>query len=96
MVDSPWTAGLAGMAAGALSGALGRWSLRKTLNSADAVFYSVFAAGLLGRLAVLVFSVWLLRNEKYIIVLAFALSLIAVQLLFAAVPLKQNGIKRNS
>jgi len=93
-----WTAVLGGAAAGAFNGALARWSLRRTLNSGDAVFYSVFAGGILYRLAFLAGSVWLLRDEKYIIIIPFIAALIAVQLVFEAVPLKdrRNGIKRNS
>jgi hypothetical protein len=96
MPDQLWTAGLAGLAAGAFNGALARWSLGKTLNSGNTAFYAVFVAGMLYRLAFLVGSIWLLRGEKYIIIIAFAVSLIAVQLVFEAVPLRQNGIKRNS
>ena len=96
MIDTPWAAAAAGLAAGAFNGALARWSLRKALNAGDLAFYGVFAGGMLYRLAFLVASVWLLRSEKYIIIIAFAASLIAVQLVFTAVPLKQNGIKRNS
>lgn len=96
MMVTAWAAAAAGIAAGAFNGALARWSLGKALNSGDMVFYSVFAGGMLYRLAFLVASVWLLRNEKYIIVVVFAASLIAVQLVFETVPLKQNGIKRNS
>lgn len=96
MIATAGAAVAAGAAAGAFNGALARWWLGKALNCGDMVFYSVFAGGMLYRLAFLVASVWLLRNEKYIIVIAFAASLIAVQLVFEAVPLKQNGIKRNS
>jgi len=95
-MESSWTAALAGIAAGALNGALSRWALAKTLHSSDAIFYSVFAGGVLYRLVFLAVSVWLLRGEKYIIIIPFVASLLAVQLVFEAVPLRHNGLKRNS
>ena len=93
---TPWGAVLGGAAAGACNGALARWSLGKALRRADTVFYSVFVGGIFYRLLFLAAAVWLLRAEKYIIIAAFTASLIAVQLVFEAVPLKQHGIKRNS
>jgi len=96
MIDSVRTAVLSGLAVGVFNGALARWSLKKTLNSPDAVFYSVFAGGLLYRLVFLAGSVWFLRREKYIIIVPFAVSLILVQLIFEAVPIKKNGIKRDT
>ena len=96
MINSVWTAVFFGLAAGAFNGALARWALKKTLNSPDAVFYSVFAGGLLYRLVFLAGSVWFLRREKYIIIVPFAVSLILVQLIFEAVPIKKNGIKRDT
>lgn len=96
MIDSVWPAILSGLAAGAFNGALARWSLKKTLNSPDAVFYCVFAGGLLYRLVFLASSVWFLRREKYIIIIPFAVSLILVQLIFEVVPIKKNGIKRDT
>ena len=87
---------LLGVAAGVFNGALTRWSLKRTLNSPDRVFYSVFGCGLLYRLAFLAGAVWFLRREKYIIIVPFAVSLILVQLIFEAVPVKNNGIKRNT
>jgi hypothetical protein len=95
MTDSVAAAVLYGLAAGAFNGALGRWSLKKTLNSPDAVFYAVFAAGLLYRLCFLAGAIWLLRREKYIIIVPFAVALIFVQLVFEVIPVK-NGIKRNT
>ena len=94
-MDSLRTAVLAGLAAGVFNGALTRWSLKKTLNSRDAVFYSVFACGLFYRLCFLAASIWILRREKYIIIVPFVVSLILVQLVFEAVPLT-NGIKRDT
>lgn len=94
-MDSAWLAVLAGIAAGSFNGALSRWALKRTLGSADAIFYSVFAGGLFYRLCFLAAAVWLLRSEKYIIVVLFTLSLIAVQVVFEVIPLKRNGTKRN-
>jgi len=96
MIDSVQAAVLSGLAAGVLNGALARWSLKKALSSPDAVFYSVFALGLLYRLAFLAASVWVLRNEKYIMIVLFTGVLILAQLIFEVVPLKKNGIKRNT
>ncbi|HAH31867.1 MAG TPA: hypothetical protein DCL44_06085 [Elusimicrobia bacterium] len=96
MMNSVWCAVLAGLAAGAFNGALARWALKKTLNSPDPVFYSVFAGGLLYRLVFLAGSVWLLRREKYIIIVPFAISLILAQMIFEVVPVKKNGIKRDT
>ena len=90
MIDSLRTAVLSGLAAGAFNGALARWSLKKTLNSPDAVFYSVFALGLFYRLIFLAASVWFLRHEKYIIIVSFTGFLILVQLIFEVVPLKKK------
>lgn len=98
MTASPLAAALYGAAAGALTGWLSRLALKKVLNSADKIFYSVFAAGLFCRLALLLAAVCLLRHEKYIIITSFAGSFILLQTVFEAFPLsnKQNGIKRNS
>lgn len=96
LMDSGWSALFWGCAAGAFNGALARWALKRTLGSRDAVFYSVFAGGFLYRLCFLAASVWFLRNGKYIIVIPFAASLLAVQFIFEAVPLKRNGTKRNT
>jgi len=85
-----------GGAFGALAGTLSRLALKKVLRSSDAVFYSVFSAGILLRLLLLAAAVCLLRHERYIIVITFAVSLILFQTLFEAFPLKENGTKRNS
>ncbi|MCX5784307.1 MAG: hypothetical protein NTX59_01315 [Elusimicrobia bacterium] len=95
-MDSVWMAVFAGLAAGAFNGALARWTLKKTLNSPAPVFYSVFVGGLLYRLVFLAGAVWLLRREKYIIIVPFAISLILVQLIFEVIPLKKHGIKRDT
>ena len=90
MMESVWLAVLSGLAAGTFNGGLARWSLKKKLNSPDAVFYSVFVFGLLFRLAFLAASVWVLRNEKYIIIVSFTGILILVQLIFEAIPLNKK------
>ena len=96
LAGSVWLSLLAGAAAGVFNGALARWSLKKALGSADAVFYSVYAAGLFYRLSFLAASVWVLRDEIYIIIMAFAVPLILAQLAFEVVPLKKNGLKRDT
>ena len=90
------TAGiLCGAALGTLSGWASRAALKKVLDSADKVFYSVFVAGFFCRLALLAGAVCLLRHEKYIIVVAFAFVFILVQTGFEAFPLK-HGPKTNT
>lgn len=95
MIGSAWTAALYGALAGTLFGWLSRRALKRVLNSGDAVFYSVFVGGIFARLALLAAAVCLLRHEKYIIILAFASSLIMVQMGFEVFPLK-HGTKRNT
>jgi len=96
VINSPLAAGLYGAALGAIGGGASRWALKRALAASEAVFYSVFVGGIFLRLAVLVAAVCLLRHEKYIITIAFAASLILVQMIFEAYPLKYNGIKRDS
>jgi len=86
---------LCGAALGALSGWGARAALKKVLRAADAVFYAVFAVSFFCRLALLLAAVCLLRHEKYIIVIAFAVSFVLVQLAFEAFPLK-HGPKINT
>ncbi|MDD5210696.1 MAG: hypothetical protein PHV36_15015 [Elusimicrobiales bacterium] len=95
MIGSPWTAVLYGAALGALSGWLSRLALKRVLRSSDKVFYSVYGAGLAARFAVVLGAVWLLRHEKYIITVLFAVSLILVQMVFEAFPLK-HGTKTDT
>ena len=91
MMDSAWTAAVWGAAFGVCNGWASRFALRKALRAPDAVFYSVFAAGFLWRLAFLAGSVWFLRDKKYIILLPFAAALIFTQFVFGAVPLRKDG-----
>ena len=95
-MNAPWEAVLYGALTGAFTGWASRLSLKQALNSGEAVFYSVFVAGVLARLAFLAAAVCLLRHEKHIMIALFAVSLILVQMVFEAFPLKKNGIKRNS
>lgn len=84
-----------GAVLGVLSGLGSRLVLKKFLNSADKVFYSVFVAGFFCRLALLIAAVCLLRREKYIIIILFAVSFILLQTAFEAFPLK-HGPKTNT
>lgn len=95
-MNAPWEAALYGALTGALSGWASRLALKRVLNSGAAVFYAVFVAGVLARLALLAAAVCLLRHEKHIMIALFAVPLILVQMVFEAFPLKKNGIKRNS
>ena len=95
MIGSPWLAVLYGVLAGAASGGLSRLAVRRVLASSHLVFFSVYAGGLFLRFLLLAAGVFFLRHERYIIIIAFAASLIVVQTAFEAFPLK-NGIKRNS
>jgi hypothetical protein len=96
MIASAWVAVLLGAAAGACVGAASRFALKRVLGSCDQVFFSVFGAGMLVRLALVAGAVCLLRHEKYIIIILFAVAMIVVQTLFEAFPLKKNGPERNS
>ena len=84
-----------GAALGAAAGYLSRLALRKVLGAGDPVFYSVFAAGISLRFALLAAAVCLLRHEKHIITIAFAVSCILAQIAFGAVPLK-HGTKTDT
>lgn len=95
MITSPWLAVLCGVLTGAVSGGLSRLAVRRVLDSSQLVFFSVYAGGLFLRFLLLGAGVFFLRHENYIIIAAFAASLIIVQTAFEAFPLK-NGIKRNS
>ncbi len=95
MTWTPWCAALCGGAVGALSGWLSRLALKRVLGASDTVFYSVYGAGLLARLLLLVGAVCLLRHESYTIIVLFSAALILVQTFFEAFPLK-HGTKRDS
>lgn len=85
-----------GAALGALSGWGSRLALKKVLHSSDKIFYLVFTSGFFIRFALLLGGICMLRDQKVILIISFALSFILVQLAFEAFPLKHNGIKRNS
>lgn len=95
MIPSPWWAVFWGAAAGACVGAASRAALKRVLASSDQAFFSVFGAGMLLRLALVLAAVCLLRHEKYIIIILFSVAMILVQTLFEAFPLKKNGPERN-
>lgn len=95
MTGSPWAALLCGALTGALSGWLSRVAVRRVLEASHLVFFSVYAGGLFLRFLLLAAGVFLLRHERYIIIIAFSASLIVVQTAFEAFPLK-HGLKRNS
>ena len=91
---TPGGAALLGAAVGAASGWLSRAALKRVLDSADRVFYSVFAGGIFARLLLLSVGICLLRRENNIIIILFSAVMILVQMVFEAFPLK-HGIKRN-
>lgn len=92
---SPATAVFYGILSGALAGWLSRLALKRVLNSPDRVFYSVFIAGILARLGLLVAFICLLHRENPIIIVLFTVSMILVQMFFEAFPLK-HGTKTNT
>jgi hypothetical protein len=95
MIDTPLSAALWGGAFGAANGWLSRLALRRALDKADKVFYRTFTAGFFWRLLFLVFSVWFLRDKRYIILIAFVGALLFAQFISEVVPLKKNGTKDN-
>lgn len=92
---TPPQAALYGALAGAAAGLASRLALGRVLGSSDAAFYSVFVGGIFARLGLLIAAVWLLRHEKYIIVVLFAACMVVVQMLFEVFPLK-HGPKSDS
>jgi hypothetical protein len=82
---------LLGLAAGVFNGLLGRWWLRRSLGASEPAFLAAFGGGMLYRLLFLLGSVWLLRGERYIIIISFIAPLIGAQLLLGAVPLKKKN-----
>lgn len=95
MIHSVPGAAFGGALLGALAGLVSRLALKKVINSKDSVFYSVFVGGIFARLGLLAAAVWLLRHEKYIIIILFAACMIVVQMLFEVFPLK-HGPKSDS
>lgn len=95
MSGSPWLAALCGALLGAASGGLSRLALKKVVRAADNVFYGVFVGGIFARLGLLAASLWLLRKEKYIIIISFAAGLVIAQTLIEAFPIK-HGPKADS
>jgi vacuolar-type H+-ATPase subunit I/STV1 len=70
--------------------------MRRALGASQPAFFGAFVAGFFYRFLFLLGSVWLLRNEKYIITIAFASAMIIVQLVFEAVPLSGPWISKKS
>lgn len=95
MIRSAVEAAAVGLVAGLFNGGLTRWALQRALNSTDAAFYTAFAGGMLYRFLFLIVTIWYLRHEKYIIILPYAVFLIAAQFIFEVIPLKRNGPERN-
>ncbi len=91
----PATAALYGALTGLASGWLSRLALKRVLHSGDKAFYSVFAGGILARLALLACAIWILRRENHIIIVLFSAALILTQTVFEVFPLK-HGTKRNT
>ncbi len=87
---------LTGILFGAFNGLLSRISLKFAINKRDAVFYSVWLAGLFYRLIFLVVAVVYLKYKNSIMVVPFALSLIFSQFIFELKPIKKNGPQRDS
>lgn len=87
---------LCGAGLGTLSGWGSRLALKKVLDSSDKIFYLVFTSGFFVRFALLLGGICMLRRQKVILIISFAVSFILVQMAFEAFPLKHNGIKRNS
>lgn len=83
-------AALCGALAGAAAGWLSRLALKRVINSADKVFYSVFVGGIFVRLGLLAAAICLLRAEKYIIIILFAACMVAVQTVFEVFPIKHG------
>lgn len=92
---TPPQAALYGALLGAAAGCLSRLALKRVIRASDPAFYSVFVGGIFARLGLLAAAVWLLRHEKYIIIILFAACMIVVQMLFEVFPLK-HGPKSDS
>ena len=89
-------AAAAGLAAGLFNGFIVRRWLRARLRAADPSFFLAFAFGLLYKLVFLLFSFWLLHNQKSIIVIYFIIPLLLAQVAAGLIPLSKNGTERNS
>ncbi len=78
-------AALLGALCGVFNGLLAGFVMRRAVPASQPVFFAAFVAGFFYRLLFLLGSLWLLRNEKYIIIVAFAAALIAAQLILEVV-----------
>ena len=87
---------LVGIILGVFNGLVSRISLKFAINKSDAVFYSVWLAGMFYRLIFLVAAIIYLKYKNSIMIVPFALSLIFSQFIFELKPIKKNGPQRNS
>lgn len=78
-------AALLGALCGAFNGLLAGLVMRRAVKASQPVFFAAFVSGFFYRLIFLLGSLWLLRNEKYIIIVAFAGALIITQLILEVV-----------
>ncbi|MCG2724709.1 MAG: hypothetical protein L6420_00400 [Elusimicrobia bacterium] len=87
---------LLGIIVGVFNGLLSRISLKFVINKSDAIFYSVWLAGIFYRLIFLVSAVIYLKYKNSIMMVPFASSLIFSQFIFELKPIKKNGTQRDS
>jgi hypothetical protein len=83
--DTAAGAALLGAVCGTFNGLLAGFVMRRAVKASQPVFFAAFVAGFFYRLLFLLASLWLLRNEKYIIIVAFAAALIFAQLILEVV-----------
>ncbi len=79
------SAALLGALCGIFNGLLAGFVMRRAVAASQPVFFAAFVAGLFYRLLFLLGALWLLRSEKYIIIVAFAAALIFAQLIIEVV-----------
>jgi hypothetical protein len=79
------SAALLGALCGTFNGLLSGFVMSRAAAASQPVFFAAFVAGFFYRLLFLLGSLWLLRNEKYIIIIAFAAALIITQLILEVV-----------
>ena len=87
---------LVGLVFGSFNGLISRTSLKAAINKSDAVFYSIWLAGIFYRLVFLVLAVLYLKYKNSIMVVPFAASLLFSHFIFEIVPIKKNGTQRDS
>jgi len=79
------SAALLGALCGVFNGLLAGAVMRRAVAASQPVFFAAFVAGFFYRLLFLLGALWLLRNEKYIIIVAFAAALILAQLILEVI-----------